>query len=467
MTFSQWFIPWVESSVAYDTWVASGLPSTQIMSRQSYRLQHLLGSARQHSPFYRDHLRYLPDRLPAGSEALADLPAIKRHTLMEQFDRWCTDPKVTRQETEQFVANPNNIASPFLDEYSVWESSGTHGEPGYFVQDSKAMAIYDSLEGIRHSNEHWWRYSLYGERIAFVGALGGHFASTVSIERLRRLYPWLAQSIQSFSIMQPVEKLVDELNAFKPKVIATYPSAAALLADQAETGQLITRPEQVWTGGETLSRSVRQHIEDCLNCTVRNSYGASEFLTIGWECYLGKMHLNADWVVLEPVDKKGRPLPPDTQPATTLITNLANHLQPLIRYDIGDKVMVASEACLCGSSYPVIDVLGRDDDVLVMSGKRKGSLVKVLPLALMTALEEDARVFDFQVLQQDSHTLLVRLASADPVEKVAAHQRCQHALHKFAATQGLAPIQLITENGQPLAHGRSGKVRRVVSSSEA
>ena len=38
--------------------------------------------------------------------------------------------------------------------------------------------------------------------------------------------------------------------------------------------------------------AVRRHVEATFGCHVRNSYGASEFLSIGWECAHGAMHAN-------------------------------------------------------------------------------------------------------------------------------------------------------------------------------
>jgi hypothetical protein len=50
--------------------------------------------------------------------------------------------------------------------------------------------VYDALEALRRPVLRPFRSFFdplgIGERIAFVGATGGHFASTVSVERLRR-----------------------------------------------------------------------------------------------------------------------------------------------------------------------------------------------------------------------------------------------------------------------------------------
>jgi len=441
--------------------VTSQLPPHAIAQRQAHRLAQLLDTARAHSPFYRETLAAVSRGATHAPAALASLPPVTRHALMQRFDDWVTDARLTRARLRNFMAEAHNIGQPLLGEYTVWESSGTSGEPGYFVQDAQTMAVYDALEGLRRSSGRWFDPLFLGERIAFVGVTGGHFASYASVERLRRLNPWLARTVASFSVLQPTAALVDALNNFAPTIITTYPTAAALLADEARRGALRIRPREVWTGGETLSLAVRQHVEASLGCTLRNSYGASEFLAIGWECSHGRMHANTDWVILEPVDAQHRPVAPGVEPETTLLTNLANHLQPLIRYDIGDRVIVAPERCACGSPLPVIEVEGRHDDALVMAG-RDGASVTLVPLALTTVIEDEAGVFDFQLCQRDARTLVLRLP-AKGSESADAMRRCRSALRGFAGRQGLGPIRVIGETGCALRHGRSGKLQRVIA----
>ena len=163
-----------------------------------------------------------------------------------------------------FTADRRRIGEPYLDRYMVWESSGTGGAPGIFVQDAQTLAIYDALEALRRSTPRAWQRlfdpMLVAERIAFIVATTGHFASQVSAQRLRRLNPWLANTMRSFSILQPASDLVPQLNAFKPSIIVTYPTAAALLADEACSGRLHARPREVWTGGETLSPAMRERL---------------------------------------------------------------------------------------------------------------------------------------------------------------------------------------------------------------
>lgn len=125
---------------------------------------------------------------------------------------------------ECFVVDPLLVGEAYLGKYLVWESSGTSNQPGIFVQDAQTMGVYDALEAVRRSSsrpvQRWLDPMMLTERMAFFGATSGHFASFVTMQRLREINPWLAPAVQCFSILQ----------------IATYATAAAMLADEAERG---------------------------------------------------------------------------------------------------------------------------------------------------------------------------------------------------------------------------------------
>lgn len=78
----------------------------------------------------------------------------------------------------------------------------------------------------------------------------------------------------------------------------------------------------------------------------------------------GWLHVNVDWVVFEPVDADYRPVAPGEQSHTVLISNLANRVQPILRYDLGDSVLERPDPCPCGNPFPAIRVQGRSADVL-------------------------------------------------------------------------------------------------------
>jgi phenylacetate-coenzyme A ligase PaaK-like adenylate-forming protein len=452
------FDPWLALSAVTDVVAAGSITGDGLAALRRRRLAALLQAATSRSRLFS---RLLAGRLRRGVR-LTDLPITHKTELMAQFDDWVCDPGVRLKEVRRFIEDPASIGRAYAGRHTVWESSGSSGEPCIFVQDPHAMAVYDALEALRRPTlqplRRWLDPWCLGERVAFVGATNGHFASTVSMARLRRLNPVIARNLHSVSFLQPMSQLVEQLAAISPTVIATYPSVAALLAQERIANRLLVPVQEIWTGGEELSDAVRAFVTGAFRCPVANSYGASEFLSLAFDCRLGHLHLNSDWAILESVDDRGQAVPCGTTGATTLLTNLANHLQPLIRYDLGDRVTLHVDPCPCGSRLPVIEVQGRCDDTLRFR-TAPGRLISVPPLALSTVLESEAKIFDFQLVQRSATELVLSIRSR---AGAAALQRGRHALEGFLRAQGAHGIRIDCRYADPLC-GRSGKMQRVIA----
>jgi phenylacetate-coenzyme A ligase PaaK-like adenylate-forming protein len=108
---------------------------------------------------------------------------------------------------------------------------------------------------------------------------------------------------------------------------------------------------------------------------------------MAFSCPHGWLHLNSDWAVLEAVDENLRPTPRGEPSHTVLLTNLANRVQPIIRYDLGDSVLERPDSCPCGSPLPAIRVVGRRDDILRLIGA-DGRIVRIVPLAISGVVDE-------------------------------------------------------------------------------
>jgi phenylacetate-coenzyme A ligase PaaK-like adenylate-forming protein len=422
-------------------------------ARVQRRWHDLVDFARARSPYYEElYGRY---RLRQTLDPQA-LPVVTKAGLMAQYDRVVTDPRLRGAPLQDFIADPRRVGQPFAGSFAVWTSSGTSGVPGVFVHDAQALAIYDALQVCR----------LFGApvmglpglalgRYAMVAATGGHFAGAAMIERLRALFPAMRQ--QTFSLMQPLDALCRQLDDFQPDTLASYPSAALLLAHEQQAGRLHIRPRQIWTGGECLGAPERDTLAAVFRATVREEYGASEFPSIAVACRAGALHVNADWVVLEPVDADYRPVPPACPSHSVLLTNLANHALPLIRYDLGDSITVQQAPCSCGSRLPVIRVLGRTDDTLALLGV-DGQAVRLLPLVLTTVLEDDAGVYDFQLAQTGAAQLRLWNAAGDLQRQPAVLA----VLRAYLARQGLANVAVEPAATPPRPRAEGGKVQRIV-----
>jgi phenylacetate-coenzyme A ligase PaaK-like adenylate-forming protein len=454
---------WSLAPVAWDVWLAAAASREEIAARSARRFAELVRFARERSPFYAEHYRSLPqaDSVPG------DLPPVTRASLMERFDEWVTDRDVTYDTVSDFVADPARAGRLYLGRYAAWTSSGTTGEPGLFVHDGQALAVYDALEMLRLGRGllapgFLGRLLFGGGRYAMVAATGGHFAGVASVERMRLAAPALADRLRVFSILEPLPLLLEALNEYQPAYIATYPSAASVLAAEQRAGRLDIAPSAIWLGGETLSPACRAKIAKAFQCRILEEYGASECMSIACECERGRLHLNSDWMMLEPVDRHYRPVQPGGISHTALLTNLANRVQPIIRYDLGDSVAFDPEPCACGAPFPALRVDGRSDDVLTFKAA-SGERVELLPLALTTVVEEHAEVHRFQIIQDAPDALGVRLETPRGTSPVPVWRKVESALRAYLDAQGLPAVALRFEPGPLLRRGESGKVRQVVA----
>lgn len=213
----------------------------------------------------------------------------------------------------------------------------------------------------------------------------------------------------------------------------------------------------MWTGGETLATPTRSQLQRAFGCPVRNSYGASEFLPIAWECPYRRLHLNSDWVILEPIDRHGRPVAPGTRSHSVLLTNLANRIQPLIRYDLGDSITMIDTPCGCGSRFRVMSVEGRTDEALVFP-LAAGGTATVVPLALATVMEDEACVHDFQVTQTAPRKLQIRLGG----DEHGSARKVRRALGSYFDALGIGAVSIDIARRAPMRDEVSGKLRRVI-----
>lgn len=448
-------------SIAFEAWRVGRAPAGSWTPRRQARLTQLIRHARRASPFYGRLYRSCPE--PCTD--LRHLPVVTKPDLMAAFDESVTDRAITRTGVETFVSDTERVGEPFLGHYLVCTSSGTTGVPGIFLHDDHAVAVYQAMVMTR-SYVRWftpsqtWALARRGVRAAMVLAAGGHFAGVGWLERARRLHPRLAGMFRSFSALQPIDELVSQLTDFRPTLLVGYPSALAVLADERATGRLAIEPMLVASVGESFTEAMRRRIEEGFQSRLRDSYGASEFLYMAFGCDQGWLHLNADWVVLEPVDRHYRPVPPGEPSHTVLLSNLANGVQPIIRYDLGDSVTVRPEPCPCGDPLPAIRVQGRQADVLSFRGAG-GRSVPVLPLALATVIEETAGVQRFQAIQTGPAELRLRVMPEPGSDAEQVWENVQGELRGWLGRQGLENVRVVRAGEPPQQDPVSGKLRQV------
>jgi hypothetical protein len=449
-------------AVLWDAWRAERGGPAAIAHRQAARLTALVRFARQRSPLYRE----LYHGLPAGEVRLEQLPPVTKSRLMADFEGWVTDPAVTRAGIGEFLADPSLVGCRYLGRYLAITTSGVTNVRAILLHDRPAMLRYRALTLLRGflprlAGPTFWPNVRLGNRVAALVIGGGHFGGATLFESARRDHRWPFDRIRVFSVARPVPELVRELNAFEPAQLIGYPTALLVLADAQLAGRLRIRPAVVASGGDWLAPAARHRIEAAFGRAVRQNYGASEFPPLAWDCARGALHVGADWAILEPVDADGRSVPAGTPSVSVLLTNLANYIQPLIRYDLGDTVTLGVEPCPCGNRLPTLTVHGRRDDIVILRTPA-GKAVTILPHPLLRLAGETPGVRAAQIIQHAPDRLGVRFEPAVPADEDEVWTRVVTRLRGHLVERDLGHIPIERLPGPPRPDPVSGKMRRVV-----
>lgn len=341
-------------------WTARG-GRRRIENRQLTRLRRFVEKVRQDSPLFR---RLYSELRESSLIELHELPVTRKPDLMRDFDDWLTIRDLPLTRAREHMRDINKLGVP-IDDVAVFRTSGTSGEPAVIVWSS---AVLEYLYGISLArlDRNQLRINHEARKAGFnvtITGGNGHFAGVGVIRLMHYLLPQLAKRLTFIEAGQPIERIVEQLNALDGiATIITYPSVLSILAREREAGRLHIEPALIKVSGETLTDDLCQRVRHAfpsLMYRVINAYGCTECLMPSIECSHGRHHVHEDWVILEAVDENMQPVPDGTLSFTTLLTVLANDVQPFIRYDIGDRLRFYPDPCPCGSPFRSFRVEGR------------------------------------------------------------------------------------------------------------
>ena len=117
---------------------------------------------------------------------------------------------------------------------------------------------------------------------------------------------------------------------------------------------------------------------------------------------------------------------------------------------------------MCGNRLPAITVEGRTGDLLSFDAP-DGAAVTVLPLALVTVIEETPGVHRCQAIRTGPRALTVRLEMSSDADPAQVWRAVDERLHAFFAAQGTAPVVVEHAAEPPALDPTSGKFRQVWS----
>ncbi len=264
----------------------------------------------------------------------ADFPELTKQTLMANFDRIVTDPRITKQAVADFLTRSHDPTERLWGKYIVMHTSGTSGEPGYFVY---SPSDWGRASGGGRGRGHQQRPAMKRKgrgrfRLAFYGATDGHYAGVTSMTSFGRGLLRLVLRVKAFEINSPLPQTLEALNAFRPDVLGGYTTALRMLGEQQIKGALKIYPVAIFATGETVTKADMDFLSVAFGgAQVTSAYGCTEHLGLGASNPGGEtMTLNDNDLIFEFADDH------------SLITNLFNYTLPLIRYRMGDVLKPVS-----------------------------------------------------------------------------------------------------------------------------
>jgi len=245
----------------------------------------------------------------------------------------------------------------------IGHTGGSTGQPLAFWYDDAKHELMRAgmMRGFMMSG---WRP---GQKILYLwgarqdtdqgGVFGHRLADTIAGERTVAAVEYSEARLAEWSRL---------IRRWRPTLLYGYASALTELARYV-VDRHVTLPASligVYSTAEMLRDEQRTLMKQAFGCQVFDQYGCREVPNIAWECRHAGMHVMADLVHLESVNRDGED--------RLLVTSLTNRLMPFIRYELGDSGRLLEGKCPCGSSFPLMElgVCRHNDLIRTPDGRR-------------------------------------------------------------------------------------------------
>ncbi|MFJ2710678.1 phenylacetate--CoA ligase family protein [Pseudomonas sp. NPDC087346] len=410
-------------------------------------LNSLIGFARQHSNYYKEHFRAIPE----GVTTLADLP------LADPAQYWQGS-----QELEQWPVLTSAIGSAL-----VFRTGGTTG--------SGKLSIYTRDEWqtlVSDFGTHLTTQLNEGDRVAnlfFVGDLYASFMFTHdSLAHVK-------VGVTEFPFTGDVDSsvLAESIMAFRINVLAGVPAHLLKFAAWMEQRSLTLEGVQTLLyGGESLFAAQLQVLARVFpNARIASiGYASVDAGLIGTserDCALGEHRMLEHHGVLEIIDElTGEVIEECGRNGLLVMTNLTRQLMPLIRYPVGDLACWREPRATPRRKFAL---MGRS----MNSQRVRVSILTLQIFDIGEIVQRSVASDDWQLVieqrgQKDLLTLqwvpavaLQDSANASDLLKSALIER--YPMIEQLTTDHLLDLHVTGCTGDDLAcHPRSGKRQRVV-----
>lgn len=405
----------------------------RLREHQNERLRALLIEAGRAVPYYRDlfgRIGFDPKQV-RSVEDLRLLPFL--------------DKAAIRAHTEA-LKHPEAVG------LARFNTGGSSGQPLVFFIGRERIS-HDVAAKWRATR--WWSVDIGDPEIVVWGSpieLGAQ-----DLVRQIRDAVMRTELLPAFNMSESnLDAMLRKLRQRRPRMLFGYPSALSRLACRARRLGIAMDGLGIrvaFCTSECLYGDQRAAISEVFGCRVANGYGGRDAGFIAHECPHGGMHITAEDIVVELVDRAGRPVT-DGEPGEIVVTHLATREFPFIRYRTGDIAVSDPRHCTCGRGLPLLkEIQGRTTDFIYAAD---GTAMHAL--ALIYILRDLSGLESFKIVQHDLQRISVSLVPGPGFDP-----QCEDVIRTGFRKRLGDQVRVEVDRVQSIEPERSGKFRYVVS----
>ncbi|WP_352421138.1 phenylacetate--CoA ligase family protein [Proteiniphilum sp.] len=317
------------------------------------------------------------------------------------LDRIKELPIISKEELRQHI----------MEIYTIKPKEGVASKTGGTT--GKSLEVYYTLDNLQerfalldHFRESFG-YKL-GKKTAWFS--GKSLLTTRDIHKRRFWKTDYIHKVRYYSTFhikgEYLKSYLENLIEYRPEYIVGFPSSIIEIARYGlrhnydfPAGVI----KAIFPTAETITNEMRIDIESFFKTRLYNQYASSEGAPFIFECKNGNLHLELQSGIFEVLDENNIP----SESGRLVITSFTTEGTPLIRYDIGDTVILEnkSKTCDCGNQNPLVkEIQGRTDDYIYSPERGKINLGNV-----SNTLKNTAGIIQFQVIQNEPNRLEILL----------------------------------------------------------
>lgn len=430
----------------------SMLSREQIRTVQEHRLRNMIACAKKNSAWYNKRLQHI-DPSNFSLEQLTDIPIMNKRDVMDHWDDIVADKRLTLDKASAFLIHEQKYE--LFHGHHLFASGGSSGRRGMFVWDANEIALtLASLYQYQYRDEFHYFSSATDKplMIVSIGALRPvHLSETVlSLPIVEHM------QARAFSALDPIEKLVENLNDCQPTHLNGYPSVITRLAARAIQGDLNINPLRILVGAEPLLPDMINTIKKAWKkAKLINNWGSTDagIHAVACDKSNGNLHLCEDMILIEAVDENNRPVQPGERSAKVLVTNLFRKSMPIFRYEMDDRIIMLKETCRCGSLFQLIHSIdGRSEDDFIYGD------VIVIAEVFENAIMIEPGIDEYQVIQtQQGADILIVPDKRAIVNKDRILMDLTKQFKQLGVSNPIIQVHLVE---QLKRHEETGKLKR-------